>query len=172
MWQYIFLLFRRQPGKSVLASSGFLLAACALVLLSATTQTTVEQGNQIISQNWRSNYDLVVLPSQATIPSQQIIPGDLMEGYNGGIGIQQYQQIKQLPGVEVAAPIAYLGYVQMPVPHILFSTNALPPGYYRLDWTLKAFNGQNQVVERHETTFYYQISCDSNSYPSDLDAAL
>ena len=65
MWQYVFLMLRRQPGKSALASSGFLLAACALILLSATTQTTLVRGNQIISQNWRPTYDLVVLPPQA-----------------------------------------------------------------------------------------------------------
>jgi putative ABC transport system permease protein len=106
MWQYVFLLLRRQPGKSALASSGFLLAACALILLSATTQTTVVQANQIISQSWRSSYDLVVLPTTAHITSKNIIPDDLMEGYDGGISMQQYQQIKSLPGVAVAAPIA------------------------------------------------------------------
>ncbi|MFL5626239.1 MAG: hypothetical protein ACJ788_11665, partial [Ktedonobacteraceae bacterium] len=116
MWHYVFFMLRRQPGKSALASSGFLLAACALILLSATTQTTVVQANQIISQSWRSSYDLVVLPPQAHMPSKQTIPADLLEGYDGGISIQQYQQIKNLPGIEVAAPIAYIGYVQMPVP--------------------------------------------------------
>src|SRR6266571_9178263 len=112
MWQYIFLLLKRQPGKSALASSGFLLAACALILLSATTQTTVVQANQIISQNWRPTYDLVVLPSQAQIPADQNLPADLLEGYGGGISIQQYEQIKNTPGIEVAAPIAYVGYLR------------------------------------------------------------
>jgi len=73
MWQYVFLLLRRQPGKSALASIGFLLAACALVLLSATTQTTVVQANQTISQNWRPTYDLVVLPPQVKIPANQAL---------------------------------------------------------------------------------------------------
>src|SRR6266851_3067634 len=85
MWQYIFLLLRRQPGKSVLASSGFLLAACALILLSATTQTTLVRGNQIISQNWRPTYDLVVLPPQVKIPADPRVPSDLLAGYGGGI---------------------------------------------------------------------------------------
>ncbi|MGH2497101.1 MAG: ABC transporter permease [Ktedonobacteraceae bacterium] len=161
MWSYILLLFRRQPGKSTLASGGFLLTACALILLSATTQTTVAVGNQIIGQSWRSSYDLVVLPPKARIPSQNTIPADLLEGYDGGISIQQYEQIQGLPGVEVAAPIAYVGYVQMPVPQVVFSQHALAPGYYRLDWTLSAFNGQREIVERKETTYFYQISnCD------------
>lgn len=175
MWHYVLLLFRRQPGKSALASSGFLLTACALILLSATTQTTVAVGNQIIGQSWRSNYDLVVLPPKATAPSQNTIPADLLEGYDGGISTQQYEQIASLPGVEVAAPIAYVGYVQMPVPKVVFSRDALAPGYYRLDWMLSAYNGQREVVERKETTYFYQLSgCDSSipvptSVQDDLD---
>src|SRR5947209_3940620 len=102
MWRYVLQLFRRQPGKSALVSSSFLLTACALILLSATTQTTVAVGNQIIGQSWRSSYDLVALPPQAHLPLQNIIPADLLEGYDGGISIQQYEQIKALPGVEVA----------------------------------------------------------------------
>src|SRR5437660_6041448 len=74
MWQYVFLMLRRQPGKSGLVSSGFLLTACALILLSATTQTTLVRGNQIISQNWRPTYDLVALPPQAKIPADSSVP--------------------------------------------------------------------------------------------------
>ncbi|HEV2659065.1 MAG TPA: hypothetical protein VGU68_00575, partial [Ktedonobacteraceae bacterium] len=172
MWHHVFLLFRRQAGKSALACSGFLLAACALILLSATTQTTVAVGNQIISQSWRSSYDLVVLPPQAHLTTKSIIPADLLAGYDGGISLQQYQQIKNLSGVKVAAPIAYLGYVQMPVPHVLFSQQALAPGYYRLDWTLTAFNGQHDIVERKETTYYYVPSNCTNLPSSDLQDAL
>jgi hypothetical protein len=91
MWQYVFQTMRRQPSKNALAGSGFLLAACALILLSATTQTTVVQANQIISQSWRSSYDLVVLPPHAQITSKETIPVDLLEGYDGGISMQQYQ---------------------------------------------------------------------------------
>jgi len=163
MWSYIFALFRRQPGKSALAGSGFLLAACALILLSATTQTTVVRANQIISQNWRPSYDLVVLPPQAHLPSSGVIPGDFLEGYDGGINIAQYQQIKNIPGIAVAAPIAFVGYVQMPVPKVVFSTQAMPDGFYQLAWTLTAFNGQHQIVERHERTFFYHLSaCDTD----------
>ncbi len=139
MWQYIFLMLRRQPGKSVLASSGFLLAACALILLSATTQTTLVRANQIISQNWRPTYDLVVLPPHPQAPADQRIPADRLAGYGGGISVEQYHQVKNLAGIAVAAPLAYIGYVQMPVPQIYFSDHSFPTGYYQLDWTLTAF---------------------------------
>lgn len=158
MWHYVFRTLRRQPGKHILASGGFLLAACALILLSATTQTTVVQGNQIISQSWRSSYDLVVLPAQAKLPSKSIIPADLLEGYDGSISMQQYQQIKSLPGIEVAAPIAYIGYAQMPIPQLEFFANPLPDGYYRIDLALTAFDGHRQIVEKTDTSYYYHLT--------------
>ncbi|MBA2286707.1 MAG: FtsX-like permease family protein [Ktedonobacteraceae bacterium] len=159
MWRYVFLLLRRQPGKSVLASSGFLLAACALILLSATTQTTVVQANQIISQSWRPTYDLVVLPAKARIPRGQSVPADFLQSYDGGISMQQYAQIKQLAGVEVAAPIAYVGYISMPTPTVYFPSRQLLTGFYRLSWTVTAFNGQRQIVEYREDGIYYLSPC-------------
>ncbi len=166
MWQYVFLMLQRQPGKSALASSGFLLAACALILLSATTQTTLVRANQIISQNWRPTYDLAVLPPQAKVPTDQRIPSDLLTGYGGGISIQQYKQIQNLAGIEVAAPIAYVGYVQMPVPQIYFSDHSFPTGYYQLDWTLTAFNGQRHIVELQERDLIYIIFGSDSTTPA------
>src|SRR5216684_198410 len=165
MWQYVLLMLRRQPGKSALASSGFLLAACALILLSATTQTTLVRGNQIINQNWRPTYDLVVLPPQAKIPTDQQIPSDLLAGYSTGISVQQYEQIKDLPGIEVAAPIAYVGYIQMPVPQIYFSDHSFATGYYQLDWTLTSFNGLHHIVELQERDMIYIISGSDSTSP-------
>ncbi len=165
MWQYVFLMLRRQPGKSALVSSGFLLAACALILLSATTQTTLVRGNQIISQNWRPTYDLVVLPPQAKLPTDQLVPADLIAGYGGGISVRQYDQVKNLAGVEVAAPIAYVGYVQMPVPQIYFSDHSFPTGYYQLDWTLTSFNGLHHIVELQERDMIYIVSGSDSTTP-------
>ncbi len=165
MWQYIFLMLRRQPGKSVLASSGFLLAACALILLSATTQTTLVRANQIISQNWRPTYDLVVLPPHPQAPADQRIPADRLAGYGGGISVEQYHQVKNLAGIAVAAPLAYIGYVQMPVPQIYFSDHSFPTGYYQLDWTLTAFNGQRHIVELQERDVIYIVSGSDTTPP-------
>ena len=166
MWRYVFLMLRRQPGKSVLAGSGFLLAACALILLSATTQTALVRANQIISQNWRPTYDLVVLPPQAQVLTNHPVPADVLAGYGGGISVEQYNQIKNLPGIAVAAPVAYVGYVQMPVPQIYFSNHGYPTGYYQLDWTLTAFNGQRQIVESQQRQIIYIISGSDSSSPT------
>jgi cell division protein FtsX len=159
MWSYVWRMLQRQPGKSALASGGFALIACALVLLSATTQTAVVQGNQIISQSWRPTYDLVVLPPNVKIPPGQTVPPDFLEGYGGGISMEQYQEIKSLAGVEVAAPIAYIGYMSLPTPRIAFPNRNFATGFYQVNWTLTAFNGQKQLTEYQESTIYYIYSC-------------
>src|SRR5258708_3462658 len=60
----------------------------------------------------------------------------------------------------------------MPVPQIQFSTQFLTPGYYRLDWMLTAFNGQHQIVEGQESSYYYVTSCDTDTLPSATADAL
>jgi putative ABC transport system permease protein len=173
MWQLLFSTLRRQRGQTLLACGGFFLAACTLILLTATTQSTVIRANQIISQNWRPTYDLEVLPAQAQIPQGKSIPADFIAGNGGGISMQQYQQIQQIAGVEVAAPIAYLGYVQIPSPEMGFASDRLPDGYYQVDWTLTAFNGKQTIVERHES-FIYEVtaSCTGTSSSTQMNVLL
>ncbi|HEY7123669.1 MAG TPA: FtsX-like permease family protein [Ktedonobacterales bacterium] len=159
MWAYLLLVLRRQPGKSAMMSGGFLVAACALILLTATTQTTTVQANQIISQSWRPTYDLVVLPANMHIPPGQDVPPDFLEGYSGGISMEEYAQIKQIAGVQVAAPIAYIGYVSLPPQRITFPDRDFAPGFYRLDWNLTAFNGEKHLTEFQERDIYYIFPC-------------
>ncbi|MEO6892694.1 MAG: ABC transporter permease [Ktedonobacteraceae bacterium] len=162
MWQYVFLTLRRRRSQSMLASGGVLIAACALILLSATTQTTALHANQIIHQNWRPSYDLVVLPPTAHTVQGSTLAADSLQGYNGGISLKQYSQIQAIPGVEVAAPLAFIGYIQLPSPFLQFTSTPLSAGYYRVDWTLMAFNGQHHIVER-QASFIYGLfrSCDT-----------
>ena len=170
MWQLLFSMLRRQRGSTILAGGGFFLAACTLILLTATTQGTVIRANQIISQNWRPTYDLEVLPAQAQIPNSKSIPADFIAGNGGGISMQQYQQIQHLTSVEVAAPIAYLGYVQIPSPIMGFAPDRLSDGYYQADWTLTASNGKQTFVERRES-FIYDVaqSCPDNTSPTQVN---
>ncbi|MGB8346238.1 MAG: FtsX-like permease family protein [Ktedonobacteraceae bacterium] len=147
---------------------GFLLVACALVLLSSTTLTTVVQATQIISHNWRSTYDLVVLPPQTSASAGKAVPADQFEGYGGGISIQQYEQIKKLPGVAVAAPIAFIGYVQYPPATVLFGSDTPQPGFYRVDWTLSAFDGLHHIVEYQDSTSIYIQNCPNLSNGSTI----
>lgn len=172
MWYALLLLLKRRPGRSTLAGSGFLLAACVLVLLSATTQTTAIQANQEINQNWRPSYDLVVLPDTVKFPAGQSVPADFLQSYDGGISVQQYAQIAHLPGVQVAAPLAYIGYLNLPEPQIAFPALTLPEGYYQLSWTMTAFNGQRHLVEYQHSEVDQVFPCATIYDVRSLDVVL
>jgi hypothetical protein len=160
MWLYLFMLTKRQKVRSALISGGFLLVACALILLSATTLTTSVRVQQEVKHNWRPAYDLLVLPAQAKVDTGPVIAPDTFEAYNGGITISQYQQLRKLSSIAVAAPVAFLGYVQLPVPSIFFQPGGhpLPPGYYQLNWTLTSFDGQHIIVEQQQQVFFHQVT--------------
>ncbi|WP_069802498.1 FtsX-like permease family protein [Thermogemmatispora onikobensis] len=156
MAHYLWLGLRQQRGRTLLASVGFLVAACALLLLSAATQATVFRTTQLISLHWRPTYDLVVVPAHQAVPSPgSSIPPDQFEGFTGRISMQQYAEIQHLPGVSVAAPIAFISYVQYPMSTIDFGS--YPPGFYQLSWTLTASNGQRSIVEYQTTTIVYAL---------------
>ncbi|GER90143.1 hypothetical protein KDW_43050 [Dictyobacter vulcani] len=163
MWRFALYRSWRQPLKSLFAISGFLLASCALVLLSATTQTAAVQANQSIDQNWRPAYDLVVLPPGTKLPTNQPIPPDYMERFAGGISFAQYETIKRISGIDVAAPVAYVGYMSLPQPNIYFGQQDPRPGYYQLDWTTTASNGQHTIVEaqQHQVIFLGPELCEA-----------
>lgn len=172
MWSMLLLLLKRQPGKSTLAGSGFLLAACVLVLLSATTQTTAVRANQAINQNWRPSYDLVVLPSTVKFPAGGSVPADFLQSYAGGISVQQYHQIAHLSGVQVAAPLASIGYLSLPWQYLDFPTLTLPDGYYQVSWTITAFNGQRHLVEYQYSEVDQIFACVDSYDVRSLDLVL
>lgn len=155
MWYYLFLGLRRQRSRSFLVSVGGILTTCVLILLSATTQTTTLRANSIVGHNWRSTYDLVVIPPSAHSLAGKSIPVDQLGGYDGGINLQQYTKIKHIPGIAVAAPIAFISYVSFPLTFVSFGSLPLSPGFYQLDWKLSAFNGVKQITEYHTNINIY-----------------
>jgi hypothetical protein len=155
MWRYVLQTLHHPWKGQIFASGGFFIVACALILLNVTTQTIALQGRQIIGQNWRSTYDLVVLPSHTPISSQQNVPPDHLIDFHSGISMQQYQQIKSLPGIAVAAPLSFIGNADFPIPFINFGTGHLAPGFYSLHWTLTAFDGLHTQTDYQQTTIIY-----------------
>jgi len=95
-----------------------------LVITVAATSFTVLGG----VQTWRleivgapapapvASYDLLVLPADAPGSAEQSGPHSLVrprrwQDVYGGITLTQSQQIQEMPGVDIAAPIAMVGYI-------------------------------------------------------------
>ncbi|MDD5370580.1 MAG: ABC transporter permease [Anaerolineaceae bacterium] len=81
------------------------------VNLSSITKATVDEN---VDKNWRTSYDILVRPAKSDpfldFTGKRLIEPNFLSGQNGGITLEQYQSIQSIPGIEVAAPIAMVGY--------------------------------------------------------------
>ncbi len=105
---------RHRPGRAAALAAGILVAAVSFSLLTAATNTQTAQVTGTIQHNLRPAYDILVRPKgseTALEKSQDLVRDNYLSGIFGGITMAQYQKIKNIPGVEIAAPIAMIGYV-------------------------------------------------------------
>jgi len=119
-------------------------AALVLGIAAATTSFVVltgqvaEQRLQLrgrIAAQPRPSYDILVRPAgsrTALEESQGLVRANFLSGQFGGITLEQWHRIQQLDGVQVAAPIAMVGY--------LLQTMEIP-----IDITDKLTAGQEQL---------------------------
>ncbi|MDQ2896331.1 MAG: ABC transporter permease [Actinomycetota bacterium] len=110
------LLGRRERSLALLA--GIVLACASFVVLSATARTEQLGVHGTIAKTFRSSYDILVRPHGTETQlerAQGLVRENYLSGIFGGITMAQYRQVAHLPGVQVAAPIAMIGYVLQPV---------------------------------------------------------
>jgi len=114
-----------------LAIVGVMTAVLGFALLTATSQTTSAVLTGEVARTWRGPYQLLVRPEGARSDLEQrqgLIRPNYLSGLTGGITLRQLHAIKDTPGVEVAAPIALVGFVQWPGSWRVEVGDALGPG--------------------------------------------
>ncbi|WAA12521.1 hypothetical protein [Fervidibacillus halotolerans] len=113
MIRFIWKNWWRKKGNFIFLIVGVLLIAAGLfylVGLSHATQTTIVDELQ---KRWQASYDIVVRPAgtRSITEKDNLLDPNFLSGLSGGISIEQYEQIKEIDGVDVAAPIAIIGYL-------------------------------------------------------------
>jgi hypothetical protein len=157
-----FLRSRRERVILVIASATMTAAAFALFISasSATTLTT----DQSLSQYWRTTYDILVrAPASVTDIERQygLVRANHLSGTAGGITLAQWEQIKSIPGVEVAAPIAMLGYLPRN-PVLIGIQDDLPIGIYDVSATVTITDGE-RVLTYSRPAYYTSYDFDITS---------
>lgn len=180
------LMFRRW-GRLVLLGLGLLLVTAAVILTATLSRSAVVVVEEDISRFWRTSYDILVRPRGARNPVEEqygLVEANFTSGLRGGISLAQYQAIREIPDVEVAAPIAVLGHITTPLDP---TTQTMPaPGVYLMErslvvdegpnlWTdtfrLYAYNGPIPPDVPHpegrlEGLFYAETALYINAHPS------
>jgi ABC-type lipoprotein release transport system permease subunit len=106
------LLHRR--GRTLALLLGILVATTSFSVLTGTSQTQRLDVRGRVARSFRGDYDILVRPRGARDALErrtgQLRPNFLSDTF-GGISFAQWHRIERLPGVEVAAPLANVGYL-------------------------------------------------------------
>ncbi|MBF8152870.1 ABC transporter permease [Exiguobacterium sp. TBG-PICH-001] len=143
MFRFVLNQWRRQRGKFILTLVGALIISAGLSLMFNLTDSSQGTVEQTLQKKWSSAYDIVVRPkgSQMTTESSKLLEPNYLNGINGGISFKQYQQIKQMNEVDIAAPVAVMGYVMSNVSFEKAIKIPSTPGIYRFTETTYIQNG-------------------------------
>jgi putative ABC transport system permease protein len=118
------LLSRRMA--TVLSAAALLTATMSFLVLAGTAKTTRAALSGDIGRAWNTPYDLLVRPpdSRSLLETTRgLIRPNYVSGLLGGITTKQLEAIRSITGVDVAAPIAMVGFVEWPSAYL----QALPP---------------------------------------------
>lgn len=114
-------------------------AACIILLMVVAILRQINAASLDLNKSLvglpRQTYDILVRPQSSSDPIEDkygLVNPNHLNGINGGINFAQYEQIKAIKEVEVAAPIAMLGYFDQDYGTITI-LDKLPFGVYRVD---------------------------------------
>lgn len=114
MSRYLRGQLRHRAGRALTVGLGILVACVSFSLLTASATTSTLRVRGTVAENFRTSYDLLVRPpnTQSDLERREgLVRNNLESGIFGGITRAQWRAIRALRGVEVAAPVQYLGYI-------------------------------------------------------------
>lgn len=152
-------LIHKFPRAAALGA-GILVAAVGFTLLTSAVDTGALTVEGTISENFRPAYDILVRPPDSYTPvevDRGLVRANYLSGIYGGISTSQWEEILDLPGVEIAAPIANVGYV-MPFEFVPIRVNRFlddrPFQLYRLKTSYLANNATSHYPAGDKYVYY------------------
>ena len=145
---------RFRPARALALILGVLVAATAFTVLTAASRTAQLRTVGKVSASYQPAYDILVRPagSRTEVESETgTVQPDFLSGVYGGITMAQYRQVQQVPGVQVAAPIALIEYAELqaaiwePVPAAALAGSGRQ--LYRVSTTWISDNGASRVMQ-------------------------
>jgi hypothetical protein len=113
MLRFIAAQLRRRAGRTAALLAGVLVATTGFTVLTGSTATSRLVVTGTVDSNHRAAYDILIRPagSRSGLEGErELVRPSFLSSQFGGITMAQWRQIQGLAGVEVAAPIAMVGY--------------------------------------------------------------
>jgi hypothetical protein len=152
MFRVVAAQLTHRVGRGIALLLGIFVAVTSFTVLTGTSEVSRLEVVGRVEENFRSAYDLLVRPAGATTALEArrgLVRNNFLSGLTGGITLAQYEAIKDIPGIDIAAPIAVLGYqgqqVLTPLPLADHIDPAAPRQLLRIRSTLVTDRGLTRI---------------------------
>ncbi|MFC0190509.1 ABC transporter permease [Fictibacillus aquaticus] len=154
MIKFILQNWRRQRERFLLLLAGAVMISGGLSYLLNLSEGNKGTVVENLQKRWESSYHIVVRPqgSRSVTEEKGLLEPNYLSGIAGGISQKQLSDIKAITDVEVAAPVAVLGYSPLEAE---FKTQIMPKefGIYRIKIQNRAFDGVRHTIEDRDTLY-------------------
>lgn len=158
---------------SLVAALGLLTATLGFIALASTSKTAEAVLTGSIGNAWQTPYDLLVRPSGSSSELETkdgLVRPNFLTGLNGGISIVQLGEIRKIVGVQVAAPIAMVGFIQWPgqLTVELGPASTAPVTVFRVSTTADGSGGQSSYPLQDQYVIVAPHGVITNNSPSSV----
>ncbi|WP_312476540.1 FtsX-like permease family protein [Neobacillus sp.] len=153
MISFILKGWRRQKGRFILMMIGALLISGGLSTLIGLSETNKGTVINSLQKKWSASYDIVVRPkgTKSITEKDNLFDPNYLSGISGGISLEDYERIKNIPDIDIAAPISMIGFTGYDVE--FEKIDKKEPGIYRLTTTTTDNNGLDSITDTYD--FYF-----------------
>lgn len=132
MFRFIWNNWWRRKERFILLLIGAAVISVGLTYLFGLSGSNKETIIGELEERWSSSYDIVVRPegTRETTEEDGLLDPNYLSGIQGKITREQYETIQEIDHVDVAAPIAMIGYADYTV--FLDEFEIEEPGLYRI----------------------------------------
>lgn len=168
MLSYISSIVVRSHKRNILLVLGLLSLSSGLSTYVSANQESTVHVSTALDEHWRGAYDILIRPGNAIQPVEQnfgLVESNYLSVGASGISVQQWKKIQSLPGVEIAAPVATIGYLSNIAGNIGIS---FPPqtetSLFKASIDISSTNGYrtSPVMQRDD---YYILQTPPNPLP-------
>ena len=141
--------------RMVLLGLGLFFVTLAIILIGTLSKSANLLVEKELEKYWRTTYDILVRPanSQSKIEKKHnLLEANYLSQISGGISYDQHKTIAAIPGIDVAAPVAFLTYIQGDLSFASQFTKPDSDGVYLYESVVTADNG---IEDQEQTTSVY-----------------
>lgn len=155
MIRFIWQHWWRRKERLILLLIGALMVSAGLTYLVGISDSSKGMVEETLQDRWEASYDIIVRPKDARSVTEEkgLLEPNYLSGLDGGISVEQYEKIKNIRDVDIAAPIAMVGYASYIVRFDPIDVEQ--NGIYRQKMEQTVHNGARDITSTSNAYFAY-----------------